>query len=89
MSKWVVIGSLAAIALGLGVWVTLDPQARAGAAEMWTGAKALFAQVGTEINGDALWAPVAGAFKDFANSVGGLWSGSAVKIEVPSIQLPH
>lgn len=78
MSKWVVIGLLAVISLGLALWVTIDPEARTEATQMWTQSDA----------GDLL-APIAGAFKDFADSVGGLWAGSAVRIEVPSIELPR
>ncbi|MFH1184046.1 MAG: hypothetical protein V1755_03280 [Chloroflexota bacterium] len=78
MSKWVVLGLLAAIALGLGLWVAIDPEARRGAAQTWT-----------QSNAGDLLAPIAGAFKDLADSVGGLWSASAIRIEVPRIELPR
>ena len=78
MSKWVVVGLLVAVAMGFGLWVANDPEARREAARMWT-----------ESHASDLLAAIAGAIKDFGDSVGRLWLGGAVRIEVPSIELPR
>ena len=78
MSKWLIIGLLAFLALGLGLWISVDPNARQEAAQVWN-----------NIDGDSLLGPIAQAFKDFADSVGRLWSPDAIKIDIPSVGLPH
>ena len=89
MTKWAILALLVGLGAGIGLWAVIDPGGRAAAAQMWSSARAQFAQAGTGFTGDSLWAPVASAFKDFADSVAGLWSGNALQIEVPSFQIQH
>jgi hypothetical protein len=89
MTKWVVLVLLVGIGAGIGLWVALDPQGRAIAAQLWHGATGGLAKGGIEFDSRSLWAPVTGAFKAFADSVGKLLSPGTIRIEVPSIQVPH
>ena len=89
MTKWAILALLVGMAAGIGLWIFFDPEARAVAAQTWDQTRAMFLEAGIGADGTSLWAPVVNAFRDFADSVGGLWSGNAVQIEVPSIQLPH
>jgi hypothetical protein len=87
MAKWTVVVLLAGMCMGLGLWVTLDPQARAVAVKTWNQVGAMFPWIGAAGDGGSLWAPVASAFQGFADSVARLWSPDTVRIEVPSIQI--
>ncbi len=89
MSKWILIGALAVTMLGVGLWVTLDPNARAAAAQAGSEARESLARAAAEVHAQDLWAPVASAFHDLADSVSGLWSGTTIQVQMPSIQLPH
>lgn len=89
MSKWIILGLLTVIALGLAIWTFSDPRAGAGAADMWRSTQAWFVQAKTDIGGADLWAPVGRAFRDFGDSVAGLWSSTTIRIKVPAVQLPH
>ena len=89
MSKWVILGLLTVIAVGLAIWTLSDPRAGATAAEMWGSVRAWFARARIDIGGGDLWAPVGKAFRDFGDSVAGLWSRTTIRIEVPAVQMPH
>jgi len=87
MAKWAVVTLLVGMCLGFGLWLTLDPQARLAAVKMWDEARVLLPRIQAGTDGGSLLAPVTRAFKDFADSVAGLWSPKTVRIEVPSIQI--
>ena len=89
MSKWIIIGVIAAAAVGTGLWLAFDPNARMAAAQVWNGIVAALARARLSVNSSSLLQPIAGAFQDFADSVASLWSPKTIRIEVPSIQLPR
>lgn len=89
MSKWFIVGVAAVAAVGTGLWLVFDPNARLAAAQVWNGIVAALARARASANSSSLLQPIAGAFQDFADSVASLWSPKAIRIEVPSIQLPH
>jgi len=89
MSKWIIIGVAAVAAVGTGLWLAFDPNARLAAGQVWNGVVATLARARANVNSSGLLQPIAGAFQNFADSVASLWSPEAIRIEVPSIQLPH
>ena len=89
MSKWVILGLVVAFGLGIGAWLAIDPNAKATAATAWSQASHSFNAGIAEVDVQGLWAPIAGAFRDFADSVSALWSAPTVQIQVPNVQLPQ
>jgi hypothetical protein len=88
MTKWAILALLVGMAAGIGLWIFLDPEAGAAAAQTWDQTRAMFVEAGIGADGTSIWAPVANAFQDFADSVAGLWAPSTIQIEVPSVQVP-
>jgi predicted ATP-grasp superfamily ATP-dependent carboligase len=88
MSKWVFLGFTMAVGLGVGAWLVVDPNAKATVATAWSQGTHSFNTVNAEVNVQGIWAPIASAFRDFANSVSALWSAPTVQIQVPNVQIP-
>jgi hypothetical protein len=89
MQKWVFLGIVVAVGLGAGAWLVVDPNAKATAATAWGQATHSLSLAIADADVQGIWAPIAGAFRDFANSVSALWSAPTVQIQVPNVQFPQ
>jgi hypothetical protein len=85
MGKWLLIFFV--IAVGVGVWLTVDPGARITLASAWNDIRNAPGGALGGIDAASLWAPIGRAFEGFANSVAAMWSPRTIQIDVPSVQV--
>ena len=89
MSKWLVVALLIFAVMAIGLWMTVDPNARAAVTETSNRARTLVVEAGIPVDGDSILASITEAFGNFADSVVNLWSPDTIRIELPSIQMPQ